>query len=175
MITPSLHRETLPMVTYGTLVSAPTQRTTRAGRQFVMATALLDLDNTGLDEHRVDVIARGSAAATLARCCVGDCLSIDGSLKTEHWQNRRGRTGERLTLVAAEVRIDRRGEDNVAAQSDLFGPAPTHAPAGACRRCGATETVVGPGKERHAATEVCAGCGGFRRWVGKAELARTAA
>ena len=38
-----------------------------------------------------------------------------------------------------------------------------------CPRCGAIDTVFGPGTGPHAAREQCAGCGRFRRWLSKAE------
>ena len=39
---------------------------------------------------------------------------------------------------------------------------------GPCRKCGGTDFRQGPGKGRHAARLVCAGCGLFLRWLPRA-------
>jgi hypothetical protein len=37
-----------------------------------------------------------------------------------------------------------------------------------CRRCGDSIAITGPGKEPHAASLTCKGCGKRRGWLGKA-------
>jgi hypothetical protein len=50
----------------------------------------------------------------------------------------------------------------------------TQSPLGdcSCQRCGSTATKLGAGKAPHTASLLCADCGKWIKWVGKAELAK---
>jgi single-stranded DNA-binding protein len=85
----------------GTLFRAPEQRTSKAGKPFVMATLRV---KEGETSHFVRLVAFGNTAQTeLMRLCDGDAISVQGPFKAETYVAADGSTKISLSILADAV------------------------------------------------------------------------
>ncbi|WP_051948649.1 single-stranded DNA-binding protein [Methylosinus sp. PW1] len=85
----------------GTLYRAPEQKTSKAGKPFVVAT-IRAKDGDGSQWWKVMCFSE-SAGAELLRLADGDALSVQGSMRAELWTPEGGEARVNLTVFADSV------------------------------------------------------------------------